>query len=163
MAPDPADPRSRKNRIRPRFYHGPLRWFCSGSRNRWSAAPTVLGQTKQAEYQNRTPNPAAPSGLVLFFRTNRTRPGNPCAPGLCTLNFIFGIQLYQTCSMENFQRKRASACSSARLGGSTPVSKEVKPASDRQTSFGRFQLRLDTSTGKPNSKKIQKNDTDIDE
>ena len=42
---------------------------------RWSTAPTVLGQTEPAEPPNRTPDPAAPSDLVLLLGTNRMRPG----------------------------------------------------------------------------------------
>ena len=41
---------------------------------RWSTAPTVLGQTEPAEPPNRTPDPAAPSDLVLLLGTNRMRP-----------------------------------------------------------------------------------------
>ena len=43
---------------------------------RWSTAPTVLGQTEPAEPPNRTPDPAAPSDLVLLLGTNRMRPGD---------------------------------------------------------------------------------------
>ena len=42
---------------------------------RWSTAPTVLGQTEPAEPPNRTPDPAAPSDLLLLLGTNRMRPG----------------------------------------------------------------------------------------
>ena len=35
----------------------------------------VLGQTEPAEPPNRTPDPAAPSDLVLLLGTNRMRPG----------------------------------------------------------------------------------------
>ena len=45
---------------------------------RWSTAPTVLGQTEPAEPPNRTPDPAAPSDLVLLLGTNRMRPGRFC-------------------------------------------------------------------------------------
>ena len=41
---------------------------------RWSTAPTVLGQTEPAEPPNRTPDPAAPSDLVLLLGTNRMNP-----------------------------------------------------------------------------------------
>ena len=41
---------------------------------RWSTAPSVLGQTEPAELQNQTPDPAAPSDLVLLLGTNRTPP-----------------------------------------------------------------------------------------
>ena len=37
------------------------------------------------------------------------RPGNPCEPGLCTLNFAFESQLYPTCRKENVQRNRERA------------------------------------------------------
>ena len=46
---------------------------------RWSTAPTVLGQTEPAEPPNRTPDPAAPSDLVLRLGTNRMRPGRQLA------------------------------------------------------------------------------------
>ena len=39
------------------------------------SAPTVLGQTEPAEPPNRTPDPTAPSDLVLLLGTNRMRPG----------------------------------------------------------------------------------------
>ena len=51
---------------------------------RWSTAPTVLGQTEPAEPPNRTPDPAAPSDLVLLLGTNRMRPGMIASPvGSC--------------------------------------------------------------------------------
>ena len=78
--------------------------------NRWSAARTVLGQTEPAESHTRTQNLAASFTPILYLATNRKRPGNTCAPGLCTLNLAFESQLYHTCRTENVQRKRECAC-----------------------------------------------------
>ena len=73
-----------------------------GEENRWSVAPTVLGTTEPAESHTGTPNPAAPSGLVLSFGKNRK--------SLCvrTLHFIIYYFAFEShaCSKKNVQRKR---------------------------------------------------------